>query len=232
MDPFEALEIACEFPFTSGAFDDLRRYVRAVHEFLPHSSAQQSIRIEAKLKGIDDPVRTGELEHELDVIAQDAQTTLPRIVWGGVLISIYAAYENATRTSMNHWQSTTKYPEPFRPPPGRDFLKFSAKYAQVNLHVDLFGDAQLRKKLFELKALRNSFVHTGGLLASLPETIAADIATKRHLGVSLEVQEDRWVGNARCAAYYLQVAEKATKYLEFAILGEVREYFSTHPREA
>jgi hypothetical protein len=66
------LDIACDFPSALGAFADLRRYVRSVHEFLPHTSAQQAVRIKARLQKEDDPVRTGELEYELDVITKDS----------------------------------------------------------------------------------------------------------------------------------------------------------------
>lgn len=43
-DPFVDFDLICEFPSADGAFAELRRYVRAIHEFLPHASAQQGIR--------------------------------------------------------------------------------------------------------------------------------------------------------------------------------------------
>ena len=232
LDLQSMLDVACDFPSALGAFAELRRYVRAVNEFLPHSSAQQTVRIKARLRNEDDPVRTGELEHELDVIALDSATTLPRVVWGGVLVSIYAAYENGIRNAIRHWQETTKHPEVFQQLPRKDFLRSAGIYSVQHIGLKLFSNASTRETLFDLKSLRNSFAHGSGLLNDLPSLLTSKVKSRANLGVNLDIVEGQWVANARCAAYYLLSSEAAIGDYGHMVLGELYEYHRCSSKEA
>lgn len=230
-DPFAEFDLICEFPFAAGTFGELRRYVRTVYQFLPHASAQQSIRIEAQLAREADPVRTGELEYELELSAHDAAVMLPRVVWGGVLVSIFAAYENGVRTALRHWQSSTGELEEFHLLSRKDFLKSADVYADAHLGVALFQNNKLREALTALKSFRNSFAHGSGLVSDLPDAIAKAIREKRHAGVMVEIVDGQWVANARCAAYYLLSAERAINQFGDAVLAKCLQHHRAQPTE-
>ena len=231
-DPFEEFDLICEFPFAVGAFAELRRYVRAVHQFLPHASAQQAVRIKARLKQEPDPVRTGELEYELEVTDRDSTVTLPRVVWGGVLVSIFAAYENGVRNALKHWRHTTGFPEEFKTLPRKDFLRSAESYAKAHLAVPLFQAEHSREVLVALKGLRNSFAHGSGLVSDLPASLVTAIAQGRHSGAGIEVVEGQWVADARCAAYHLLWAERSSKQFGEAVLGTCLQHHRALQTEA
>jgi hypothetical protein len=233
MDLLDEFDLRCEFPSIGGAFGELRRYVRAVHHFLPHSSAQQAVRLQARITRELDPVTAGELEHDLEVVINDEQVTLPRVVWGGVMVSVFATYENGARLALRHWQRTTTHTVEFRVLPRKDFLKSAEAYAKEHIGVPLFSSAFERDALWDLKAFRNSFAHGSGLLSDLSNRLQLAIAAKdRHAGVAMMVSEGQWVSNARSSAYYLLVAERSAKRFGETILEKCIEHHRQRPRDA
>lgn len=212
-----------EFPFATEAFSEIGRYIRLVNEFLSHGSDQLAVRINARLACESDPVREGELMSELDAVNQDAAITLPRLVWGGVFVSIFAAFENGVTEALKHWQLTTKCQEEFRKKPRKDFIWSAEKYSKDFLGVELFHNKQLKTSLSELKAFRNNFVHESGLLLGLPQSLVNSIDLKRHAGVDLKVIDGKWVANARAATYYLLSAESAIKKFNDDVLDKCLE---------
>ena len=208
-DPFAEFDLICEFPFAMDAFSELKKYIRAVHEFMPHVTAQQSIRISARIKKASDPVSQAEMESELKAVGYDSSIVLPRLVWGGVLVSVFAAFEYGVKRTINHWQTTVGHPVEFRILPRKDFIKSAEAYAADQMQLPLFSSPKVRQTLMDLKSFRNSFAHGSGLLSDLPTQINESICKKSHPGVSLEIEDGQWVGNARSAAYYLSSSEKA-----------------------
>lgn len=228
-DLFKEFDLACEFPHTAGAFAELQRYVRTVDQFLPHAASQQAIRIRAQLKRVTDPVRTGELEHELEIAALDATVTLPRVVWGGVLVSIFATYENGVRMALRHWQRTTNDPEDFCVLPRKGFIKSADAYASARFGVKLFQDGGSREAITSLNSFRNSFAHGSGLVSDLPATLAKAINEKQHPGVSIEIVDGQWIANARSAAYYTLSAERAASQFGDAVLAKCLGHHRAQP---
>lgn len=209
--PFDEFDLICDYPFPDGAYAELRRYIRTVNEFLPHASAQKEIRIRAQIKSEEHPVTIGELESELESIKHDDATVLPRLVWGGVMVSIFAAFEYGIRQALKYWQISTKHQDEFKVLPRKDFLRSAQEYAANQIHLPLFESQAARATLQDLKSFRNSFAHGSGLIDDLPEALVASIKSRAHLGVTLEIEDGQWVGNARSAAYYLLHSERAIK---------------------
>lgn len=201
--------LICGFPSPIDAFAELKRYMRAVHQFLAHATAQQTVRLQARLKAETDPVAIGEFECELESIKFDESTVLPRLVWGGILVSIYAAFEFGVKQVLNHWQATVRHPIPFKEMPRKDFLTSAESYAKDYIGVKLFANDVHRARAAELKELRNSFAHRGSQLSTLSRKLETDIKKKVHPGVTLDVVEGQWVANARSAAYYHFSTESA-----------------------
>jgi len=209
IDPFAEFDLICDFPFAIDAFAELRRYIRAVNDFFPHVTAQQSVRITARIKRASDPVVQAEMESELEAVGHDGSIVLPRIVWGGVLVSVFAAFEYGVKKTLKHWQTTVEHTVEFKVLPRKDFLKSAEAYAADQMQLPLFKSPKVRQTLMDLKAFRNSFAHGSGLLSDLPPNLVTAINQHLHPGVSLEVEDGQWVGNARGAAYYLLNSERA-----------------------
>jgi len=210
-DPFDEFDLICEFPFAMDAFAELRRYIRVVNDFVPHAAAQRGVRITARIKRESDPVALSEMESELETVVRDGATVLPRLVWGGVLVSLFAAFEFGVKRTLEHWRTSVGHTEEFKVLPRRDFLRCAESYAIEHIGVPLFESKAVRQTLLDLKSFRNSFAHGSGLLFDLPLNLIAAVNEQRHAGVSLEVEDGQWVGNARSAAYYLLSSERAIK---------------------
>lgn len=201
----------CEFPWSNAPFVELKRYIRSVHEFLPHVTAQREVRLQARIKTETDPVAIGEFESELEQVRNSESVVLSRLVWGGVLVSIYSAYEFGVESVLHYWQRSADHPVTFRLEPKRDFLQCAEEYTQRHVGIALFSKGVERARLNELKTLRNSFVHRGSQLSTLPRKLQAAVAKKEHPGVALAEHDGQWVANARSAAFYLLTTEHAIK---------------------
>lgn len=232
IDPFAEFDLICEFPFATDAFAELRRYVRAVNDFIPHVAAQQSLRITARIKRAPDPIAQAEMESELEAVSHYGAVVLPRIIWGGVLVSLFAAFEYGVKRTLKHWQTTTGHSVEFRVLPRRDFLISAERYADEQMQLRLFKSEALRQTLMDLKALRNSFAHGSGLLSDLPRNLKSAVSQKLHPGVCLEVEEGQWVGNAKSAAYYLVRGESAVKDFGDCALEKCLDHSRALQREA
>jgi hypothetical protein len=218
--PNDILDLGCDFPWSSTSFSDLQRYVSAVHEFLPHSSAQKYVRLQARIKATTDPVEIGEFEGEMEEVEQYAATALPRIVWGGVLVAAYGALEFEIKSSLVHWSQFVSYRPAFRKKSNESFLDSAEKYSREHLQFELFPSQIYRDKLSDLNTLRNSFAHGGGLLGDLPDKLASAILIKAHNGVAFDISDGQWLPNEDSARHYLDLAKNTLKYFDNAVFDK------------
>jgi len=109
----DMLDQLCDFPWPIGAFSELKRYIRVVNEFLPYSTAQQVVRLKACINSEDDPVAIGEFKSNIESLTVDESSVIPRLVWGGALVSVYAAFEFGVESVFRHWQTVSNHPIPF-----------------------------------------------------------------------------------------------------------------------
>jgi hypothetical protein len=216
-DAWDTFDRIQDFPFPETAFFELKRYVRSVHEFLPHISEQQTVRIEAQLAAESDPVSIGELKSNLQGVREDGSELLPRLLWGGVLVSTYAAFEFGVGQVLKHWQTTVRNKPRFVQERG-DFLIAAERYAQHYLKISLFSSAEHRRVISQLKGLRNSFVHKGSKVATLPKDLRAALEQQEHIGLSLERADECWIANARAAVFFLLRAEEVVRAFSHAAL--------------
>lgn len=217
-DLFADFDLACEFPWTEGAFSELSRYVRSVHEFLPHSSAQHSVRLRARINATTDPVEIGEFESELEEVERDATIVLPRIVWGGVLVAVYGTLEFGISSTLAHWRKSVHYSVAFKRQPRESFLASAEAYANQHLNLELFASHAQRSQLLNLGALRNSFSHDGGLLCGLPVEVANAVLAKTHPGVALDTSDGQWLPNESAGLFYLSLAKRTLTPFGTAVL--------------
>ena len=220
-DSFDRIQ---DFPFPEVALSELKRYVQSLHEFLPHISDQKIVRLKAKIKAEFDPVAIGEMESEIERISEDGSSLLPRLVWGGVLVSTCAAYEFGVEQVLRHWQTETCYTTRFSTKRGEDFITSAERYSEQHVGIPLLPSSSHRSVLSHLKGLRNSFVHKGSRLQSLSSELKRAIAKQEHVGVSLKIADECWVANARSAAFFLLQAESAVKDFSSAALRKCLEH--------
>ena len=222
---FNTLDLLTDFPSNAGDFSGLRRYIQVVNEFSPHLTAQRAIRIQAKISRETDPVRRAEMEGDLETIADDDKALIPRVVWGGVLVSIYAAYEGGIVSTLKYWQRSTKFPEEFKRLPKLDMLKSADSYSNRNLGISLFGSESGKTALADLKCFRNKFAHGSGLFIELPSDLRKKIENRAHPGLAIEVASGRWIANARVTAYYFLHAERELKRFRDTVVEKYLEFY-------
>jgi hypothetical protein len=227
-DLFAEFDLACDFPWTEGSFAELHRYVRAVCDFLPHSSAQRSVRLRARLNMTADPVERGEFESELIEVEYDASTVLPRLVWGGVLVAIYGSLEFGINQTFKHWHQTVSYHSTFKKKRSENFLVSAEAYAKQHLNLKLFPSEAHRAKLLDLSALRNSFAHDGCLLVKLQAGVADVVRAKAHPGVAFEISDGQWISNKDAALHYLNLAGNTLSLFGNAVLEKCLVHNRTH----
>ena len=209
--PLDVLDLLAEFPQALGDFGELRRYVRAVAQFSEFPGAQTVTRLKAQLKRTEDPVRQAELEYEIGVAETDSQTTIPRIVWGSILVAVYATYETSITNVLRFWCERIAQSAPFNPKAEREFLKSASAFANREIGIPLFENESIREAVFGLKALRNSFAHAAGKLPNRRTELHAALDAARSMKLEVAVVDGKWVASPRLAAYHLLQAERAYK---------------------
>ena len=213
-DPFDLLDVIGEFPLAAGAFAEMRRYVKAVAQFSDHVGSQTVVRLGAQLRRVRDPVSEAELEYEIEVARRDAETTIPRVIWGSVLVAIYATYETGVRNALMFWNEKVAGSARFNSRQEGGFLKSASEYARSEIGVELFTDEGTREIVYELRTLRNSFAHATGEMPQRKGELHRALLSAQSRGIEVTVVEGAWIASPRCAVRYLLFVERT--YKQFA----------------
>jgi hypothetical protein len=219
-DPPSILDLLTAFPHSAGAFTEMRRYLRAGAQFSDFPSAQTVTRLKAELRRTTDPVREGELQYEIEVAERDAKTTIPRIVWGSILVAVYATFETGVRNTLSHWASHVPAAAAFEVKGTGQFLRIAGAYAAAEIGTELFPDERLKEAVLELKAFRDSFAHSAGRMPSRRTELHSSINKAKKRGLVVTVEESNWVATPRLAAYYFLYAERAYRLFSDAVMGK------------
>ena len=219
-NPADVLDLLTEFPHAVGAFAEMRRYVKSVAQFSDFPSAQSITRLKAELRRTADPVREGEIEYEIEVAELDARCTVPRIVWGSILVAIYATFETGVRNALAHWANNVPGAAPFEVKGVGRFQSAANDYASMEAGVELFSNVTLKESVLELKSLRDSFAHSVGCIPHRRTELHSTIDKARERGYEISVENENWIATPRIAAYYLLQAERAYKIFADALMEE------------
>lgn len=217
-DPTDILDLLTEFPDAGGAFAEMRRYVKLVSLIADFPSAQAATRLKAELNRTTDPVREGELQYEIEVAERDARSTVPRIVWGSILVATYATYETGVKNALIHWGSHVPAASAFECKGTGQFVKTATAYAANEVGVTLFPDPELKTVVLELKSLRDSFAHAAGQMPSRRTELHSSIEKSRARGYPITVEDNNWIAPPRAVAFYLLKAEQAYKLFSNAVV--------------
>lgn len=216
----DVLDILTEFPHATGAFGEMRRYVRSVAQFSDFPSAQAVTRLKAELRKTTDPVREGELQYEIEEAERDAALTVPRIVWGSILVAVYATFETGVRNVLTHWAASVPLAAPFVLKGSGQFLKTAEEYAAKTIGVPLFPEEPLKESVRELKEFRDSFAHSAGRMPSRRTGLHTAIDKARKRGYEIAISDDNWIAGPRLAAYYLLRTERAYKIFSGQVMNK------------
>lgn len=203
----DPLDAACDFPWSRGTFARLHRCIITVDQGLAHASDLQARSLEDAIARSTDPVSEGELTYELEQLRDQDSPANGRVVWGGLVVSIYAAFEHGLEQIFDHWRNETGGPQ-FRAKGAEDLLAAAARHSVEAIGVPLFGSEPDRQPLDQLRELRRSFVHKGGRIAKFPPATWSAIQGIKNVGFPLAVIEERWCADAFAARYYLKAADR------------------------
>ena len=217
-DSFDAaFDAACAFPYLT--FAHLHSYVATVDQFLQLADDLQMKSIRDALAAEVDPVAMGELNHELKHRGEEGATATRRLIWGGLLVSIYAAFEDGIDQIFEHYRAANNGSR-FKAKGREDLLSAAARYSSDSLGLQLFANANERAQLDQLRELRRSFVHGGGRLDSLsPVTLSAIQAELARC--PLEVVGDRWCADAFVALHYLKTVAGVSRRFGSQVFGKM-----------
>lgn len=217
-NPTDVLDLLTEFPHSGGEFGEMRRYVKLVSQFADFPTAQAATRLKAELKRATDPVREGELQYEIEVAERDAKSTVPRIVWGSILVAVYATFETGVKGALVHWGCNVPGASAFECKGTGQFLKTAGAYSANEVQVDLFPDPGLKGTVLELKSFRDSFAHSAGRMPSRRTALNSSIDKSRARGYPIAVEDNAWIAPPRAVAFYLLQAERAYKLFAEAVM--------------
>lgn len=217
-DPTDILDLLTDFPQAVGAFADMRRYVKLVSEFSDFPSAQAATRLRAELNCTTDPVREGELQYEIEVAEHDARSTVPRIVWGSILVATYATFETGVKSALIHWGSKVPGALAFECNGTGRFLKTASTYAEREVGIILIPDPLLKAVILELKSLRDSFAHAAGQVPSRRTELHSSIEKSCARGYPIAIEDNNWIAPPRAVTFYLLKAERAYKLFAEAVM--------------
>jgi len=214
----DVLDLLTDFPLAAGAFAEMQRYIKQVSQFADFPSAQTVARLKAELKRTHDPVRVGELEYEIEVAQTDGCSTMPRIVWGSILVAIYATFETGIKSALTHWGGNVPGANKFDCKRQGQFLDTATNYAKEQIGIDLFPSPSIKAEVLDLKALRNSFAHSAGRMPSRRTELHQAIERACARGYPIVVEGDAWVTTPRAAAFYFLRTQQAYKIFSAAAM--------------
>ena len=219
MTPTDLLDAACDFPWQDGIFKHLERHIASVDRFQALAHDLQSKEICDAISAETDPVALGELQYELTRFDEEDAFSSQRVIWGGLLVSIYATFEHGLEQIFGHWQLATDC-SAFKAKGGEDILSAAIRRSNDSIALPLFEATSEHDCLDQLRILRKSFVHKGGRIAAIPPDIWVAIQSRKHIGFPFEVVDERWCANAFAAQYYLQVAHRVMRRFGHAVFAK------------
>lgn len=212
-DIFDSLiNIVEDFPETDLRFSVMQDYIHEITEFLKFTYNQKKLRLEHRISTVTDEVTKDEMLSDLYNLQENGLDHLSHIIWGGILTSIFASYENSIQEIFEFFSKKYEFPK-FVKSGRRSFVKCAEEYSVTNFNCSLFGKPFDRKLLNELSQLRNSYVHNGCSLILLPCDIRKIIEERAYKDYSLGSKDGLWLANSKnTQLYFHHVYQCVTNY--------------------
>jgi hypothetical protein len=217
MDAFDA---DCDFPWQDGAFNHLERYIVSVDQSLTLAHDLQTKALRDAIAVATHPVALGELQYELARLEGEDEVSNQRLVWGGLLVSIYAMFEYGLEQIFEHWRLVTNGPA-FKTKGGEDIVSAAVRHSTDCMELRLFETTSERDCLNQLRTLRKSFVHKGGKITAIPPNLWTIIQSRKNLGFPLEIVDERWCANVFASQYYLDGTYQVMRRFSRAVSAKI-----------
>ena len=217
MDTFDA---DCDFPWQDGVFKHLGRYIVSVDQFLELAPDFQSKAISDAILVETHPVALGELEYALVRLNEEDVLLNQRLVWGGILVSIYATFEHGLEQIFEHWGMANDGPA-FKAKGGEDIVAAAVRHSTECVGLRLFETTSEQDCLNQLRILRKSFVHKGGRINAIPPDAWIAIQSRKHCGFPFKIVDERWCANFFAVKYYLDKTERVMHRFSREVSGKM-----------
>jgi hypothetical protein len=217
---------ALTFPGPSSRLAGLEIALKTVEEQLVHTRAQQEVRLKAKLKRHGKSMHPEDIEMEEYDLAKTVDEILPKVFRGGFVISMWSVFEACVKDMAEYTRRQRKIPFGLQDLRAGDFLGQTEKFFEGALGLKAFPDKSMRRKIEELRGLRNALAHHDGSTNELPKSLRGRDATHYEV-LGLQVYRDLHHEYAIPNAEYARQALAAVHaYLECLA---TRVYANLHP---
>lgn len=164
---------AVTFPGPNVPLAGLRIALEAVEEGLTHACEQATLRLRAQQKNESKFLHPDDSAQEFYELEVTVEQTLPRIFRGGFILMLWTVFEVVTKRMAEYVCCEREEPEKpsFKFRKGENFLDALERVYKVNLKIEAFPDATIRRQLDLLRQVRNAIVHHNGNVKALPDEI-------------------------------------------------------------
>lgn len=159
------------FPDPSLRMAGLEAARSAAEEQLEHLKGQRAVRLCARLKREAHAMAQDDVEFEIEQLKGTVEELFPKVLRGGFVISLWSVFEACIKNLAEYVRRERELPFGLQELRAGDFLEQTEKYFSRVLRLKVFPDKKVRKKLEELKGLRNSLVHHDGATEELPKSL-------------------------------------------------------------
>lgn len=178
----------------------------AIEEQLEHLKGQRAVRLYARLKREAHAMAKDDVEDEIEQFKGTVEELFPKVLRGGFVISLWSVFEACAKDLAEYVRREKELPFGLQELRAGDFLEQMEKYFSRVLGLKVFPDKNVRKKLEELKGLRNSLAHHDGATEELPKLLQSK-TNAEYLSKGLLVYRD----------LHHQYAVPTAKYAEEAL---------------
>ena len=226
MDYFDQIvEKASAFPRSDSRFTALESYVDNLGEFIDMTCSQTEVRLKAKIITENDPVAQAEIEGDINYMQESGRAEFSMTICGSVLVSIYFAYEASIINLLDYLarnKGLILFENYKRKQSKRiklehngkiSFLIVAEEYVHEFLKISIFGGNSYAALLEELRVLRNSYVHNGCLLDSLPDNTKEKIIDGTY-GRALQCGDIHWFATPEGASVFFKKTYESFKYFK------------------
>ena len=114
-----------------------------------------------------------DVEFETESFKGAVEELFPKVFRGGFVISLWSVFEACIKDLAEYVRCEKELPFGLQELRAGDFLEQTEKFFSRVLSMKVFFDKDVRRKLEELKGLRNALAHHDGATDELPKSLQA-----------------------------------------------------------
>lgn len=211
-----------KFPEIDFRLSALESYAGTITESILFIHEQKCQRLRAQINsfGIDseeDIEDQAILSYELECLEENGIENISHTIWGGVLISIFSTFENSINQILVYCHAELLKPK-FERINKQSFIRSVHAYSVTNLEIGLFNNELDVAILTDLTQLRNSYVHNGCKIDSLPKRLHDVIIEEKYGDYSMAIKDGTWLANEKNTIFYLRHTKECLQSYQDQVL--------------